>query len=124
MALTRYEGPAEVYVNGQLLAQARTARLRLISNNNRVYTMIGGMVGRSRGPRETEASVESAVPISGLEVDFRELLVNDADITMILVDGGKRIQADGWIDDVESTRDAQQPAAINFNFAGGPARIL
>lgn len=124
MALKHYEGEGELYFNGRLLGEAHSVRWRLLSNNQKVYTFRGGMAGRSKGPRESEATIETAIPIEGYEADFYAACRDDADVTLVFIEGGKRHAVDGWIEDVESGRAVNQTASKTANFMGGKPRSL
>lgn len=123
MALDHYEGPADIQINGRTMAEARSIDFSVLGNKRRVYTMKKGLAGRSRGPVECEATIEFAVPKAGHERDWYGLCVDDADITLVFVDGGKRIQVSGWIESVRPSRSTDREAGLSMEFVGGKPRI-
>jgi len=122
MSLTRYQGPAEIYVNGRLLAEAQTISVRTISNNTKVRTMKKGLAGFSAGPTEVEIKIESAVPRSGYEVDFKTACENKSVAQIVHADaGGVRRRYEGWIDDVDQSQSTDSAATMSVSFVGKPA---
>lgn len=124
MALNRYEGPGKVFVGANLLAESTRVRVSINGNNRRVFTMKRGLAGRSRGPVESELTVDNAIPLGGLEQDFYEKCVENEDIRIVVNQAGKRLQFDGWIDNVESEQTTDAAASLTFTVVAGPPRIL
>ena len=120
MPMQEYEGPAQVQMNGRTLAEATTARARVSGNNRPVVTMKKALAGRSRGPVQSEVSVDNAIPKSGFEADFIDKVVKNADVRITILVGKKRLQFDGWIDDVEVSQSAADTASISFTVIAGP----
>lgn len=123
MARDIYEGPAELYFNNSLLAEARSIRVAITGNNRKVYTMKKGLAGRSRGPVEVEVTVENAVPKGGLEADFNQLCVDNEDVDIVYVQAGKRITIEGWIESVDNNQGTDDAAAVSFTAMAGKPRI-
>ena len=124
MALDKYEGPGEVQFNSRTLAEAQTISTSLASNSSEVLTMKKGLAGRSPGAKRSEISVENAVPKGGLEDEFFQLCVEDADVTITHLFAGKTYIYEGWIDTVESSQGAESPASVSFTVIAGPPRIV
>lgn len=124
MALERYEGPGVVMMDGSLLAEVTSCRVRLASNNNRVRTMRKGLAGRSKGPREAEITCSNAVPVAGLEQEFVEKVINDADVQIVIVFGGRRYQYDGWLEDVSHNNDTDAAAGCDFTVVAAAPKII
>lgn len=124
MSLDRYEGPGEVQFNSRTLAEAVSISTNIASNSSEVLTMKKGLAGRSAGPTRTEISVESAVPKGGMELEFAEMCVKDADVTITHRFAGKTYIYEGWIDSVESSQSTDSPASVSFSVIAGPPRII
>ena len=124
MALGDYEGPGKVFFNNNLLAESQSVRMNFNGNNTRVKTMKRGLAGRSRGAFETEFSIDSAVPLAGLEVDFINLCVTNANVTVSIDLAGKRVAVDGWIESTDVEQSTDSPAQISFSGVGGKPRQL
>lgn len=115
-----YEGPGTVLVNNSLLMEAQQVRVSVQSNNREVMTMRKGLAGRSKGPRRSEISIECAVPRDGLEQDFDQSLLDDANVVVVVVMAGTRYQFEGWIDSYEHSQSQDGPAGFNFSIVAGP----
>lgn len=122
--MDRYEGPGTIIFQNSLLVEAMNLRVQLASNNNRVRTMRKGFSGRSKGPREAEISVSNAVPQAGLEHEYLQLVVEDADVQVVIVFGGKRYQYDGYIDTVNTSQDTESPATVEYTIAAAAPKII
>lgn len=124
MALDKYEGPASVLFDGSLLAEAKNIRVSGASGNTPVKTMKKQLAGRSKGAYTASLVVENAVPVAGLEQEYVEKCVANADVTIVYIQAGKRYQYDGWIDSVEQGNDTESDATFSFTMMAGPPRIL
>lgn len=124
MALENYEGPAEIYAQGRLLAECQKFTLTVKANNNKVYTMKRGLAGKSDGPRESEASIENAIPRKGYEVDFQQHCLKGKVLSIVYKSGGQRHTTDMWVDEVQSSNATDNPAAQNVSLSGGPPKSV
>jgi len=120
MALSNYEGPSEIYVNGRLLAQAVKASFSVKGNNNPVNTMKLGLAGKSDGARSSEGTIETAIPRKGYEYDFVEKVASGAYIRVVVKSGGQRHTFDCWVETVDWANATDAPAAKTINVMGGP----
>lgn len=119
-----YEGPAEIYSNGRLLAEARSFRVTVTGNNNKVHTMKRGLAGKSDGPTESEGVIESAIPRKGYEVDFVKLVVNKKYVRIVQRCGNTRRTYNGWIESTDESFAVDSPALQTATFMGGPPDII
>lgn len=122
--MDKYEGPGSIIMDSSLLAEAQSIKVSLSSNNNPVKTMRKGLAGRSKGPRQAEIAVSSAVPIAGLEQEFIQKIVVDADVQIVVIFAGKRYQYDGWIDAASHNNDTDSASAVEFTVIAGPPQII
>ena len=118
MALETYEGPAEIYVNGRLLAQATKSSFSVKGNNNPVNTMKLGLAGKSDGARSAEGSVETAIPRKGYEYDFVDKVRTGAYLRVVVKSGGQRHTFDCWVETVDWSNATDSPAAKTISFMG------
>ena len=95
-------------------------RYRISGNNRPVVTMKKALAGRSKGPVQSELTVENAVPKAGFEADFTDKVVKNADVRVTVLVAGKRLQFDGWIEDVEGEQSVDGPAGVTFTVTAGP----
>lgn len=118
--LNQYEGPGELYFNGRLLAEASKCEATVKGNNNKVFTMKRGLAGKSDGARESEGTIECAIPRKGYEVDFMTKCVKGTTGELVLKSGGKRHKFAIWIEEVRTANSVDSPAALTVNWTGGP----
>ncbi len=124
MALENYEGPAEIYVNGRLLAECQDFSYSVKGNNNKVMTMKRGLAGKSDGPRESEATLKNAIPRKGYEVDFQEHCVKGKVLSIVHKSGGQRHTTEMWVEEASNANSTDSPAAQNVTLSGGPPKSV
>jgi hypothetical protein len=122
--MDKYEGPGEIQMNSRTLAEAVSVSVQTRSNSSPVRTMKKGLNGRSRGPIETQIQVSSAVPKSGLEQEYVEKCIDDADVTISVKFGGRTYLYDGWIDETNGQNSVDSPADLSFTVMAGKPRIV
>lgn len=124
MALEKYEGPGEIYVNGRLQAEARKISVTVNSNDNPVNTMRKGFSGFSDGPTSSEASIESAVPKLGYETDFVDHVKKKRGVVIVVKFGGQRHRFEGRITSASWSQATDETAMITGSFVGGGPESL
>src|SRR5690348_16410446 len=124
MALDKYEGPAEVQFASSTLAEATSISLTLSGNNNPVTTMKKGFAGRSRGAMTVEIQVENAVPKGGLEAEFIEKCIENADVVITHMYAGRQYIYEGYIDSVDAQQGTDAPASLSFTVQAAPPTIV
>lgn len=124
MALDQYEGPAEVQFDNSTLAEATSVSIQVNGNNNPVTTMKKGLAGRSRGAVTADIQVENAVPKGGLEQEFIEKCVDNADVVITHLYAGRQYIYEGYIDSVDASQGTDAPASISFTVVAGPPTIV
>jgi hypothetical protein len=114
-----YEGPAELYVNNRLQAEANKASTGIKGNNNEVFTMRKGLAGKSDGATTTDITVTSAIPKKGLEFDFRRAVDNKEFFTIVIKSGGTRMTWTGWFEDTQWDNAVDSATMIASTFKAG-----
>lgn len=122
--MTKYEGPGEVLFNSRTLAEATSVSVSIAPNSTPVNTMKKGLAGRSRGPAASTIRVASAIPKAGLEAEFIDKCIDDEDVTIVIIIGGKRRAFDGWITSVDVEYATGSAAGATFNVMAGKPRKL
>lgn len=122
--MDRYEGPGEVQFDNSTLAEATSLSVTNAANSNAVTTMKKGLAGRSRGAPTTSIQVENAVPKAGMEAEFVEKCVQDADVTITHLFGKRRYIYEGWIEEVATTQGTDAATSLSFTFMGKLAKIV
>jgi len=115
MSLDSYEGPGEVQVDQNTLAEATSISVQLNGNNNPVTTMKKGYAGNSKGAGTVDIQVENAVPKAGMEVDLIEKVKAGASITITHVWAGKTYVYPGIVDSVDIQQGTDSPASVSFS---------
>lgn len=124
MALEQYEGPGEVLFDNSAMAEATSISIQNNGNNNPVVTMKKGLAGRSRGALTVDITVENAVPKGGLEAEFIEKCVENADVTITHLMAGRQYIYDGYIDSTDTQQGTDTPASISFTVVAQPPTII
>lgn len=119
MSMEAYEGPAELYINGRLLAEAKSCTVRFRGNNNAVNTMRKGFAGKSDGVRTTEITIENAVPRKGYEFDFVDYVQTGKYVNVVYRSGGRRHNIQAYVEDAELTNATDRDAGFNVTLTGG-----
>lgn len=122
--MENYEGQAEIYAQGRLLAECQDFSLTVKANNNKVYTMKRGLAGKSDGPRESEATIKTAIPRKGYEVNFMDHCAKGKILSITYKSGGKRHTIDMWVDEVQSSNATDSPATQSITLSGGPPKSV
>lgn len=118
-----YEGPAEIYLNNRLQAEANKVSYSIKGNNNEVFTMRKGLAGKSDGATTTDITITSAIPKKGLEADFRRAVTEKKFFTIQAVTGGQRLQWIGWFEDVQWDNAVDSATMIAGTFKSGTPKI-
>jgi hypothetical protein len=124
MALEQYEGPGEIQFDNSTLAEATSLSIQVNGNNNPVTTMKKGLSGRSRGAVTVDIQVENAVPKGGLEKEFIEKCVENADVQITHLYAGRQYIYPGYIDSVDAQQGVDAPASISFTVVAQPPTIV
>ena len=124
MALTKYEGRGEVYYQGRLLVEIKSARVALASNDNEVTTMAKGFAGFSDGPERAQVDLDTAVPKAGYEADYWAAITGMLDVVLVIVSGGERRAIEGRFISLDETKSDTAAAASSVNFVGKPIGSL
>lgn len=124
MAIGKYAGAAEVYLNGRLLAELVSFRTTLESGDQEVVTMRKGLAGFSDGPPRVEATFDTAIPKAGFEADYQKAIEDKATVRVAWIIAGKRRQAEGRIMTLDTDQGVNNPAGATCRFVGKPVRAL
>lgn len=100
-----YAGPATVTKNGRPLAEVESVRIQRAGNHRAVKTLAKGLAGRTKGAPEVNITLRNAVPATGFEAEFNDLVFN-GNLTQIGVRrAGLEEVYEVW---VESSGDASE----------------
>lgn len=121
--LSQYEGPAAVFYQGQLLAEASSASFTVTANNNKVLTMRRNLAGKSDGARESSINIDSAIPVEGFEQEFVKRVLDGKFLRVVFKVGGARFQFTCWCEDAGVNASVDSASNVTATFVGGPPDI-
>lgn len=124
MATTKYEGAAEVYVNGRLQAEAQSADVAVDANDNVVTTMQKGFAGFSDGAGSSKITVKSAIPRKGYETDFVAAVTEKKDVVIVVKSGGRRHRFEGRFQSASWGNATDATSMLTGEFIGGSPKTL
>ena len=124
MALTKYEGPGEIYVNGRLQAEAQSCDVAIDANDNAVVTMQKQFAGFSDGAGSSKITVKSAIPRIGYETDFVDFVIKKKDVTLVVKSGGRRHRFEGRFQTSSWSNATDATCMITGEFVGGLPKTL
>lgn len=113
-----FAGPATVKLNGRPLLHVQSARVRRAGNHRAVKTLALGLAGKTRGAPEVTIELRSAVPTTGLEATYRDLVLSGDDVTISFVAGGVEENFVGWFEECDTESEVDQPVGDSANFHG------
>jgi hypothetical protein len=124
MAQTKYEGAAEIYVNGRLQAEAQSADATVDANDNPVVTMQKGFAGFSDGAGSSKVTIKSAIPRKGYETDFVDAVVKKRDIAIVIKSGARRHRFEGRFQSAAWGNGTDATCMLTGEFVGGLPKSL
>lgn len=124
MALTKYEGAGELYVNGRLQAEAQKCSVTVDANDNVVVTMQKGFSGFSDGAGSSKITVTSAIPRKGYETDFVDAVTKKKDVAIVVKSGARRHRFEGRFQSASWDNATDATTLLNGEFVGGLPKTL
>lgn len=121
--VSRYQGPAEIWLNSRALFECKSIRWSVTGNNNEVLTMRKGLAGKADGPRKSEATIDSAVPIAGLEANLVSHVITGKPCSLVFKVGKTRVQITGWFEEANGEASTDAASNISGTFKGGPPQL-
>jgi len=114
----RYSGPGTVLYRGRPVLQASSAELDIETDNKDVVTLRLGRAGHSPGPRKIALNVSSAIPETGLEVDWVGLANAQAEVQLGFRIANKQYEFTGDIRTAKITTSTEQANGVSFTYHG------
>lgn len=124
MAQTKYEGAAEIYVNGRLQAEAESSEAKVDANDNVVNTMQKGFAGFSDGAGSSTISINSAIPRAGYETDFVAAVVEKKSVVVVIKSGARRHRFEGRFQSAAWGNGTSATSMLKGEFVGGSPKTL
>ncbi len=118
MANLQIYSSANIYVDGNLLAQEISITVRRSTNSNPVSTVVGGYSGESPGAATVEIDVDNAVPSSDFELNPGAYMNNLGVAEIAIFAAGKTLVVKGFIVEDSFTHGVANAAGLSFKFRG------
>lgn len=112
-----YSGPGQIYLGATPVLEAQMIDVSLATGNNTVKTLRKGRAGHSKGSREYTIKVDSAIPRSGVEVDWEAIAEAGEPIEIHVVLAGKTRTYTGDIRDVSLSTNTDSPNKISWTMS-------
>lgn len=108
------------YLQGALASEATQVSTQLMSDIQKVSTLVKDLAGFTPSPVMREISVENVIPIGGIEFDVEGYFIRREIVTMKLVFGGsgKAYEGRGFITDVKIDAGVGKTTSLSFTFTG------
>lgn len=122
--VSSYQGPAEIWVNSRAQFECQSINWSIKGNNNKVLTMRKGLAGKADGPRESEATIKSAIPLKGVEFNYIRMVLEGKTCSLVFKVGGMRVQVTGWFESSDGDAATDSAASFSGTFMGGPPKLV
>lgn len=122
--VSSYQGPAEIWVNSRAQFEVQNVNWSVKGNNNKVLTMRRGLAGKSDGPRESEVTLKSVVPIKGVEFNYIQHVISGKPCSLVFKVGRQRVQIVGWFESADGDAATDATSTYSGTFMGGPPQLI
>lgn len=114
-----------LYANGVLLAENTTVETSLEADIQDVMTIAKNWAGITPSPITRTVTANNVVPLSGIEFDFEQKMLDSEEVELMLQEGGsgKKCVTKGYITNVPRSAGVGATATISFTFKGTPSKF-
>lgn len=116
--MATYSGPGFILYNGVPVLQASSITYNVETDNKDVNTLLLGRAGFSPGPKKVQASVDNAIPASGMELRWPQIAEAQAEVSLAFVIAGVTYNATGDVRSVRVTTSTENANGVSFEFHG------
>jgi hypothetical protein len=116
--MSEFSKPVIVKLNGRHVLTAEESDFQVKSNDQAVYTLAEGLAGFSDGAAEATISVQSPVPVEGVEVDWQGMALDHITADMSYNLAGKEYTVRGRVMDSGLASRVNQPNRNSMSFHG------
>lgn len=113
-----YAGPATVTYLGRPCVEVEACQIRRISNAKPVKTLAKGLAGKTRGAPEYTITLRSAVPVTGAEVPWDDMIESQPTVQIGIRKAGFEEIYDVWPDDGEDGSEVDTPQTQGVTLHG------
>jgi hypothetical protein len=120
----RYSQPGFVLYSGRPVLQASSIDFSIDTDNKDVNTLLLGRAGHSAGSKSVKASVNSAIPQAGMEIDWVGIGNAQAEISLGFHLAGKVYNCRGDVRSVKLGTSVDKANEVSFEFSGRIVNIV
>ena len=113
-----YSAPGFIDYNGVPALQPNSVDFNIETDNKDVNTLLLGRAGHSAGSKSVKASVMSAVPAAGLEIDWVGIAESQQEINLSFHLAGKVYNCKGDVRTVKLGTSTDKANEVSFEFSG------
>ena len=116
--MSLYSGPGFILYSGVPVLEAGSITYNVETDNKDVNTLLLGRAGFSAGPKKVQASVDNAIPASGMELDWPAIAEAQSEVSLGFVIAGVTRNATGDVRSVRVTTSTENANGVSFEFHG------
>lgn len=116
--MATYSGPGHVKYRGVPVLQSGSVELDAQTDNKDVNTLLLGRAGHSRGARKVQIQVESAIPQTGMEIDWVGIANAQTEIPLSFTIANKTWNCVGDVRDTRIRSTVNDANSVSFTFHG------
>lgn len=116
--MAAYSGPGFVLFRGRPVLQANTVSMDVQTDNKDVNTLLLGRAGHSAGSKKIQLSVNSAIPLGGLEFDWVGVANAQQEVSLAFKLANKTYNCTGDVRSVKLDTSTEKANEVSFEFHG------
>jgi hypothetical protein len=113
-----YAGPATVTHNGRPMAECEQVSIKRQTNAKAVKTLAKGLAGRTKGAPEYSITLRNAVPATGFEVAYNDLIESQELFQIGIRKAGIEEVFEVWVEDSEDGSEVDAPQSQGVTLHG------
>ena len=119
-----YSNPGFIDYEGVPALQPNSVDFNVETDNKDVNTLLLGRAGHSAGSKSVKMSVNSAVPLAGLEIDWVGIAYSQREVSLGFHLAGKIYNCKGDIRTVKIGTSTDKANDVSFEFSGRIVNIV
>lgn len=113
-----YSAPGFIDYSGVPALQPNSVEFNIETDNKDVHTLLLGRAGHSAGSKSVKASVNSAIPAAGLEIDWVGIANAQQEVNLGFHLAGKVYNCKGDVRSVKLGTSVDKANEVSFEFSG------
>jgi len=119
-----YSAPGFIDYSGVPALQPNSVDFNIETDNKDVNTLLLGRAGHSAGSKSVKASVNSAIPAAGLEIDWVGIADAQQEVNLGFHLAGKVYNCKGDVRSVKLGTSTDKANEVSFEFSGRIVNIV